>query len=46
MGKTEIETAEALDERVAEDARVIAWLADGASDFECVGAEAAAEFRL
>ena len=46
MGKTEIETGEALDERVAEDARVIAWLVDGTSDFECVSAEATAEFGL
>lgn len=45
MGEAETET-EALGARMAEDARVIAWLVDAASDFECVGAEAAAEFGL
>lgn len=40
------ETGAALQERAAEDARVIAWLADAANDFESLGAEAAAEFGL
>jgi hypothetical protein len=46
MGKSEFETGEALDEQVAEDARLVAWLVEGTRDYECVGAEAAAEFGL
>ena len=46
MNKASVETGVAVEERIAEEARVIAWLVDAANDFESLGAEAAAEFRL
>lgn len=44
MGKAAVEIGDARGDRVAEDARALARLVDAASDFECLGAEAAAEF--
>ena len=46
MDNTVGEAHVALPERAAGDARLIAWLAEAADDFESLGAEAAAEFGL
>lgn len=44
MDTAAVETCVALEERVAEKSRVIAWRVDAVKDFESLGAESAAGF--
>jgi hypothetical protein len=44
MNSADVGMGDAWQELAAEESRVIAWLVDGTDDFECLGAEAAAEF--
>lgn len=46
MSKAAVETGVAVEERLAENARMLGWLVDAANDFETIGAEAAAELGL
>lgn len=46
MSKAAVETGVAVEERLAENARMLGWLVDAANDFETIGAEAAADLGL
>ena len=44
MNNADVRMEDAWQEQAAEESGVITWLVDGTDDFECLGAEVAAEF--